>query len=52
MSGIGDRNQEVLITLKLVADQGNAAIAKRGLPSCGQAACGRLLQPSASRFSF
>src|ERR1700733_5159379 len=40
MSGIGDRNQEVLITLKLVADQGNAAIAKQISDQAKQAAQG------------
>jgi hypothetical protein len=35
MSTIGDRNQEVLITLKFVADQGNAAIAMRAYGPAG-----------------
>jgi hypothetical protein len=38
MSAIGDRNQEVLITLKLVANPGNAAIAKQISDQVKQAA--------------
>jgi hypothetical protein len=40
MSAIGDRNQEVLIALKLVVDQGNAAIAKQISDQVKQAAQG------------